>query len=620
VSVDVIVTDRQGKPVADLTPDDFEIKEAGKPQKVEAFKYISIDDTQDADPAYTRQILSISDQERETANENNRIIVILLDDYHVRKGNGMRIRERLAQWVSTLSSHDLVAVLYPLTPINATTFSRNHDGTADAIMHFDGRKYDYTPRNAYEERYQNQPPQMQEQMRNDLVISALYGACTYMGSLREGRKTLLYVSEGMAGTLPVGVATSGSMYGRGSVTATGQTQQFFNSADLLNRMREVFTVAARTNTSVYTLDPRGLATGEFDLGDNVSSQEDRAILNESTDMLRTLSDQTGGRAMVNRNDPMPDLRQMIKDVSSYYLLGYTSTVGAHDGKFHEIQVRVKRPNVDVRARKGYWALTNEEVEKASAAPKAGPPREVAEALEELGGLVEPASRRPVVIWMGAVRGPAEKSVVMLSWESTATVATNPAEVADKLNITATSIYGDTLYRGQLTRDPDAPTARGRITFEAPPGGVRVRAVAETAKGLRLEPQDATYEVPDFTTPGPTITTVAVYRGRTVRDLQQVRLAEAPVPTATRIFSRLERLLLRFEVYGAGGTTPKLAMRLLNQRGELMSDLPPPVAVKDNRFESEVSLGPLPPGDYLIEIAATSEAGNAKRLLAVRVTG
>ena len=102
VSVDVIVTDRQGKAVADLTPDDFEIKEAGKPQKVEAFKDISIDDTQDADPAYTRQILSMADQDRETANENNRIIIIMLDDYHVRKGNGMRIRERLAQWVSTL--------------------------------------------------------------------------------------------------------------------------------------------------------------------------------------------------------------------------------------------------------------------------------------------------------------------------------------------------------------------------------------------------------------------------------------------------------------------------------------------------------------------------------------
>ena len=67
------------------------------------------------------------------------------------------------------------------------------------------------------------------------------------------------------------------------------------------------------------------------------------------------ADQTDGRAIVGRNDPIPELQRMVRDASAYYLLGYTSTVAARDGKFHEIQVRVKRPNVEVRARKGYWA-------------------------------------------------------------------------------------------------------------------------------------------------------------------------------------------------------------------------------------------------------------------------
>ena len=55
--------------------------------------------------------------------------------------------------------------MYPLTPVTAITFSRNHEGTAQAIMNFEGRKYDYTPRNAYEERYQMQPPEILERMR-----------------------------------------------------------------------------------------------------------------------------------------------------------------------------------------------------------------------------------------------------------------------------------------------------------------------------------------------------------------------------------------------------------------------------------------------------------------------
>jgi VWFA-related protein len=620
VSVDVIVTDRQGKPVTDLKVEDFEIKEANKAQKIDAFKYISIDETTDPDPAYTRQILSTSDQQRETANEQNRLFIILLDDYHVRRGNAMRIREQLATFVSTLSSRDLVAVLYPLTPINAATFSRHHDGTADAIRNFEGRKYDYTPRNAYEERYQMQPPQTQEQMRNDLVISALHGACTYMGTLREGRKTLLYVSEGMAGTLPPGVNTTGSMFGRGATTAQSQSQQFFNSADLLGRLREVFNAAARANTAIYTLDPRGLATEEFDIADNVDSATNRQILNESSDLLRVVADQTDGRAIVGRNDPMPELRRMVRDVSSYYLLGYTSSVAARDGKFHEIKVSVKRPNVEVRARKGYWAFTSEEVERATAAPKAGPPRDIADALENLAAVVEPASRRPVVVWMGAVRGATEKAKVTLSWEVPPGAPTAPSEAVDRINITATSIYGDLLFKGPVARDPQAVTPSGQVSFDAPAGEVRVRVVSENARGLRLDSDDASYEVPDFTSPRPTITTPVVFRGRTAKDIQTIRTTPAAIPTAARSFSRTERLLLRFDVYGPAGTTPAVAMRLLNRMGTSMAALPAPTAASGATFESELSLGPLPPGDYLVEIVATSGTETTKKLLAIRITG
>jgi hypothetical protein len=70
------------------------------------------------------------------------------------------------------------------------------------------------------------------------------------------------------------------------------------------------------------------------------------------DMLRTIAGETDGRAIVNRNDAMPELKRMVKDNSAYYLLGYTSSVAARDGKFHEIQVRSSARTSDVRARKG----------------------------------------------------------------------------------------------------------------------------------------------------------------------------------------------------------------------------------------------------------------------------
>ena len=60
------------------------------------------------------------------------------------------------------------------------------------------------------------------------------------------------------------------------------------------------------------------------------------------------------------------MKQIIRDSSGYYLLGYNSTQAPTDGKFHEIKVRVKRRGVEVRARKGYWAYTVEDVARANA--------------------------------------------------------------------------------------------------------------------------------------------------------------------------------------------------------------------------------------------------------------
>src|SRR4029077_8285469 len=88
--------------------------------------------------------------------------------------------------------------------------------------------------------------------------------------------------------------------------------------------------------------------------------------------LRTLAENTDGRAIVNRNDLANGMKQIIRDSSAYYLLGYSSTAAPADGKFHEIKVRVKRPGLQVRARKGYWALTAEETSRAPAPPNPAP--------------------------------------------------------------------------------------------------------------------------------------------------------------------------------------------------------------------------------------------------------
>jgi len=626
VSVDVIVTDKEGRPVTDLTAADFEVREAGDLQEVTSFRLVETGNGAD-DPASAREILSLDEERREAARLENRLFVVFLDDYHVRRGNSMRSRQQLADFLRTLSRNDLVAIATPLSGISGMTFSRNHTLTSNVVMGFEGRKYDYTPMHPIEFRYQTLPVEQQEQMRNSLVMTALQNLSEYLGTLREGRKTIVYVSEGMSGSVPSGVRVTGSWQGSGPISRQESARQgamdfFENSSLLVDLEGRVFRSAVRNNVSIYTLDPRGLSNFEFGVNEDVTSETDRRILQESTDLLRVIADRTDGRAIVGRNDPGPALRQMVQDSSTYYLLGYTSTRSPRDGRFHEIRVRVNRRDVDVRARKGYWAYTAEDVERATAPSRPESPAEVTAALDAMRS-VSAGRSRPVSVWTGAVRGVAERAAVTFAWESRPGTAAEPSDVVDRVAIVATTLAGEEIFRGAVENRADSGRATGQVTFEAPAGPLRIRVTPENARGLRLDTDEASLDVPDFTSPGPRLTTPFLYRGRTARDLQQIRLAEAPVPVVTATFARAERMLIRFGAYGAGNLAPTLTMRLLNQTGDQLAVLPPPVArvgAGEGVFESELGLGSFPPGEYLIEIAAELGGESVKQLVAVRVTG
>jgi len=616
VSVDVSVTDKQGKPVTDLKIEDFEIRENKAPQQIEQFKLIAIPDA--FDPAPAPDVLSMEAMNREVKRDDTRLIVFFLDDYHVRRINSMRLREQLARFASELTAHDLMALMYPLTPPQGLTFTYDRDGMANEIAHFEGRKYDYTPRNAYDAQLQMLPPEQQEQARNQIVISALVHLCDYLGKLRDGRKTVIYVSEGMSSMIPVGASVSGA---NSRVMPPAQSSPFA-SQELISDFTRVFAEASRANVSITTLDPRGLGN-EFGAADNVNPEMERQINNEMTDVLRTVASQTDGRAIVNRNDPIPDLKQMLRETSSYYMLGYT-TKAPHDGKFHEIQVKVNRKDIEVHARKGFWALTEDDIAKATAPTKPAAPRDVSAALDSLNSMSEPSSRRSVRVALGAGKGTGDKGLVTVTWETAPTTGpVDPLDVVDHVSITATSIYGDELFKGVIAKDAQASTAgrsAGTVSFEAPVGGVRVRSIAENANGLRLETDDQSVDVPDFGGKQPVITSPIVYRGRTVRDIQAIRASATPLPTPSRDFLRIERLLLRFSATAPGGATPVMSMRLLNQQGNSMADLPEPKALGDGRYESELGLGSLPAGNYIIEITATAGADKVRSLLAIHVSG
>ena len=429
----------------------------------------------------------------------------------------------------------------------------------------------------------------------------------------------------MFANMPAGVlnnSTFGPPRTPGTNVKSGQQQsfEFFRSSDLQNRMRDIFQVAARGNTAIYTLDPRGLAPSEFGAADAVNGDTDREILTESIDSLRYIADETDGRAIVGKNNPLPDLVKMVEEVSAYYLIGYTSTLAPRDGRFHEIQVKVNRKDVEVRARKGYWAYTEEEMHKASEPPKPGPPAEVAEAMEVLANNVEPTSKRDIVLWLGAARGEAERAKVTLVWEAPPGILSTGTDHIDQISIVATS-GADVVFKGDVPRDPTALRPAGKVTFDAPAGPIRIRVTTMNGRGQKLDTSDLTDLVPDFSSPSTTITTPQMFRASSPYAIGVIRKSSSPLPSATRLFLHAERILMRFDVYAPGAVPPPVTLRVLTHAGLPLSDLPAPTLLSGNTFESDINLATFtPPGDFILEITAGTGADKTVKLIAIRVKG
>lgn len=625
VRVDVIVTDRDGNPVLDLKPEEFRVYEDGKQQTIQQFDVIKIDPVDQVEGSSTADIRTRQDEEREAARPDVRLFVILLDDYHVRRGNDLVVRKPLVEFIQNqLAPADLVAIMYPLTPVDDILFSRNREKLASAIETFEGRKFNYMPRNAFEEQYAYYPAQTVERIRNQISMDALKAAAIKMGGLREGRKSIIWVSEGLTTSLPPQLSDPvaalpglGNPNRRNPMATTDERADWNRQVEMIGDLRDVFDTVNRQNTSIYAVDPRGLAAFEYNINEGVGLQQDAAGLRASLDSLHTISNNTDGRAIVNRNDLAVGMKQIIRDSSGYYLLGYTSTVAPTDGKFHEIKVNVNRRGVNVRARKGYWALTKEDVARVTAPPKPEPPAAVSKALASLAA---PRMGRPARFWIGTSRGDDGMSRLTFAWEPEESPApeARPRSRPANVQLTAVAPDGRPIFRGDVGEPGEPPgPAGGSVTFDVRPGQVQLKMTVEGERGEVLDSETRELTVPDYTHVQVTLATPKIFRARTARDVQNIRANASAVPAVDREFSRMERLLVRIDAYAPGGATPTVSARLLNRAGTPMSDLQMQ-AVSAHTFEMELPLSALAAGEYLIEFTAKTDSGTASEAIAFRV--
>lgn len=502
-----------------------------------------------------------------------RAFAIFLDEYHTRPAASAIVRSALARFVDTiLTPDDRVIVMKPLDPLLSIPAARDLGEVRSAIASFDGRLGDYAPHNAFERDFMGRAPATIDRLRRQVTVSALNALAVRLGALGEARKSLLVVSNGFA------VAPQ----------ARGE--------ESLPTVASLVRLANRGNVAIYALDPADDST--------------------RGDVLQSLAADTDGRSA--RLDPNDDgtLATIAADASGYYLLTYRPAVSA-DGRFHSVDVHVKRRDARVRARKGFWAMTPDEAIRLE--PRRETPAEVAfeRTPRHLSVLIRP--------WFGMTRAANGNTRITLVWEPIRRVpgdrsrAATPIEIA----VTATARDGSTLYEGAVRPSGavgESSDAAAKAVFDAPPGRLllRMAITGSNAKPLDVDTRDLA--VRDLRQPV-AIGTPQILRARTARDFRALAADRDAAPVAAREFSRAERLIVRFAAYGPSGDPPAVTARLISRGGKTMRTLEPSALDRAASVSQiDVPLAGLAPGEYTLELAATSRAGSAKELVTFRVTG
>ena len=377
VDVDAIVTDEKGNFITGLTRDDFEVFEDGKPQKVEMFSYVELPvEREEPFRALNRPVTS--DARSNQRPFDGRVYVIVLDDLNISALRTSIVKQSAREFVERhFGANDLAAVVYTSGRAEATQdFTNDRALLVAAIDKFAGRRLRSAAIEALERHYQDELTALRRpenyvdqsagitdsakpidtrdlelEQRALAVLDTLRNLGEFLSGVRGRRKAVLMFSEGLE--MPMS-----EIYGIHTAT------------DVVGAIKDAVTAAARSNVNFFTLDPRGLIgmTSEFieasaaapspenTSGVFGSRNAQQGLLSEmrlSQDSLRTLAEETGGFAAINQNMLGSAFGRIVDANSRYYVLGYYPPTTARDGRFHRIEVRVKRPGLRVSARRGY---------------------------------------------------------------------------------------------------------------------------------------------------------------------------------------------------------------------------------------------------------------------------
>jgi VWFA-related protein len=374
VQVDAVVTDRSGKLVTDLKPEEVQILEDGRQQKITHFSYNGSAPTATTGPEKP----VVADKNAAPAptvhlkpEDVRRTIAVVIDDLGLSFESTYYVRKALKKFVDEqIQPGDLVAIIRTSGGMGAlqqfTSDKRQLYAAVDRIKwNSTGRggisafaPIDASGQNNINTGDNTSPSEDLDQFREDVFAVGTLGALGYViRGLRElpGRKSIMLLSDGI------------KIFNRDDPTRSDR---------VLEALKRLVDQANRASVVIYTMDARGLQTLGLTAADDTSGmsadQLEQQLSNRRSDFfesqngLNYLAHETGGIAMRNSNDLNGGIRKVLDDQRGYYLIGYRpdqSTFDPRTGRrtFHHLSLKITRPGkYTVRMRNGFFGVTDED--------------------------------------------------------------------------------------------------------------------------------------------------------------------------------------------------------------------------------------------------------------------
>ena len=599
VSVDVIVRDKSGAVVRGLTAADFEIREDGKPQDISNFSFEEVSD-KNVPALKSADLLAgvearLAEDSKRTASPaaapaaateaptpmtsdmlaGRRLITLVFDVSSMQPEDVQRAVDSAKKYVDQqMSPADMVAVATvgsTLTVLTDFTADREKVSTALGTLAFtDGTATEAPAAStaatdeaaaAATDDTATETAEL-DLFNNDVRLRALKTIAESLSAI-EQKKSILYFSAGMQ--------------------RNGQDNQV--------ELRSAINAAVRANVSIYAVDTRGLqavvpggdARQASGRGQSLFSgrgvQQQYSQLASSPETLTSLAADTGGRAFTDSNDFGEAFARVQRDMSAYYLLGYSSTNTMRDGRFRRIEVHVKRGGMKVEARAGYY--TDRDFTHTSRTD-----RETQ--LDEQMFSAVSATDLPVLVTGGWFRLAPDKYYVPVA----VTVPGAAVPVANDKDLVTLDVLG-------MVRDErNFPVGRFRETLKLPPGTEKTLAGKQVLyqSGVTLPPGrfsvkvvvrenttgqmgsfEAAIVVPELKQAAMKVSSVVLstqlqtvaVKGKTDNPL--IRDGVQLLPNLTHVVGKDQKLFFYYEVYDPGqanGTGPQLRTSLAFYRGKV----------------------------------------------------